>query len=489
MMIKALVGVTVALALAVFGAPAGPTQPRPPANVVLILVDDATVEDVQYMPAVQQLLVNAGTTFKYNYAPDPLCCPSRATILTGQYPHNHRVLDNVAPIGGASVFNDTNTIATYLNDDYRTGIFGKYLNDFDTRRYVPPGWDTWKVAVRSVYNYAHTGESINGTIRRFVTYMTDQYGRQARAFISSSIRRSSPFFAFVPFVAPHVGQPHETANDPASPYVEAKYRDTYTGPMLPNDPSFNEADMSDKPTDLQQLPLLSPDQVAVISEQLAQRREALQSVDEQVRAMVDQVTALGQADNTYFIFTSDNGFMQGQHRIAHGKKVPYEPSTRVPLIIRGPGIAAGTTYDGVTGLQDITPTILSMTHQWHDQPLAQIDGLNLLGLLRGRSTDRVQVIESAQSSSLTDNQIAAGAEPTRRQARRLASVSWRWRGIVTDDRWKYVKYKSGEVEMYDLKTDPYEQQNLYGVPRYKAQQKRLAALFRQYKNCDGAGCQ
>jgi N-acetylglucosamine-6-sulfatase len=488
-MLKALVGVSLALALSAFGAPTGSTKARPSSNVILILLDDATVEDMQYMPAVQKLLVNEGTTFTFNYVPDPLCCPSRATILTGQYPHNHRVLDNVAPLGGASVFNDTNTIATYLNDDYRTGIFGKYFNDFDTLRYVPPGWDTWKVAVRGVYNYAHTTESINGKLHRFNTYMTNLYGSQARSFVSSAIRSGHPFFAYVPFVAPHVGTPHETADDPPSPYVAAKYRDSYAGPTLPDDPSVNEEDVSDKRLELQQLPLLTPEQIAVIRQQLAQRREALQSVDDQVRAMVNRVTRLGQADNTYFIFTSDNGYMQGQHRIGFGKKVAYEPSTRVPLVIRGPGITAGATYNKVTGLQDLTPTILSMTHQWHDQPLAQIDGISLLSLLNGQKTDRVQVIESAHSASLTDNQIAAGAEPTRRQARKLASVSWRWRGVVTSDRWKYVRYRTGEVEMYDLKADPYELENVYGKPGYQVEQARLRALYHKFKKCDAAECQ
>jgi arylsulfatase A-like enzyme len=213
-------------------------------------------------------------------------------------------------------------------------------------------------------------------------------------------------------------------------------------------------------------------------------------VDDQVKAMVRRVTALGEADNTYFIFASDNGFMLGEHRIAFGKKVAYEPSTRVPLVIRGPGVAAGAVYNGVTGLQDITPTILSMTHQWHDQPLAQIDGMSLLKLLRRPSTNRVQLLESAQSSSLSDRQIAAGARPTARQANRLRSVSWVWRGIVTSDQWKYVAYnKTSEAEMYNLKADPYEERNVYAAPRYRTERVRLQALLAQYRNCDGVECQ
>jgi N-acetylglucosamine-6-sulfatase len=486
------------VAAAILGVPsAASTSPEPaparsaqPPNVVLLMVDDATVEDMEYMPNVQRLLVQRGTTFTRNYSPYPLCCPARATTLTGQYPHNHGVLDNVAPLGGASAFDDTDTIATYITDDYDTAIVGKYLNDFDTARYVPPGWDTWKVPVKgTTLDYMNQTLSVNGRLVDFAdTFVTANDGRLVRRFIDKA---TGPYFAFASFIAPHSGSPRESPDDPfGTPYVEPKYQDTYTGSVLPEDPTFNEADVSDKRPAVANQPLLTSDQITYISEQLAQRREALRSVDDEIARIVGKVRRLGQLDNTYFIFVSDNGFVQGEHRIASGKSAAYESASRVPLVISGPGIPIGT-YDNVTGLQDITPTILSMTGQWGDQPVAPIDGMSLLDLLAGQATARAQVLETVHGAKLTDAQVEAGATPSTQMRQRLVSgsVPWDMRGIVTSDGWKYTEYpQTSEVEMYDLSTDPYEEQNVAGLPTYKAQQGRLERLYQQYRSCEGAGC-
>ncbi len=483
----------VALSASLLGAaPADSVRQRvtaeQPPNVVLFMLDDATAEDVEHMPNVQQLLADQGTTFTNHYAPYPLCCPARATLLTGQYPHNHQVLDNVAPLGGAMVFDDSNTIATYLTDDYRTAFIGKYMNDFDDLTYVPPGWDTWKVPVDGTYDFMRQTMSLNGTLREFEGYTTTTYGQQARVFIDKS---AAPYFAVVSFVAPHRGTPHDDyPDDPDSPYVDVPYRGTYDGPSLPVDTSFNETDLSDKHASLSDRPLLTDDEIAYISERLAQRRESLRSVDDEVASIVEQVAAEGELDNTYFVLLSDNGQMQGQHRVVQGKSLPYEPSTRVPLIIRGPGFPAGRDFSDVTGLQDVTPTVLSMTRQWQDQPEAQIDGISLVNLLRGTAVNnRAEVIEAAEASGLTDVQIENGKEPGAAQAQQLSTVEWKWRGIVTGDRWKYVHFpRSGEFEMYNLNVDPFEEHNIYGDPAHARKQDRLAALYAAYRSCDGNEC-
>lgn len=467
-------------------------------NVVVFLVDDATVEDIGYMPKVQRLLVNKGTTFTRAYSPFPLCCPARATILTGLYPHNHRVLSNYDPLGGFEVFDDSQTIATWLDDDYATSLVGKYFNDYaDTpkgRRYVPPGWDAWKASIEpGTYNYLDQTLNINGVLTPFPgEYSTRLFGRQGRTFLNHR-GSNQPFFLYEAFVAPHHGVPRDPDDIYAgNPYVEDRYRDTYTGPTIPADPSYNEADVSDKQSGVEHLPPLTPDQMAQLSEKLAQRREALRSVDDEVAATIKKVTALGQLDNTYFIFTSDNGYLQGQHRIARGKNSAYEPAARVPLIIRGPGFVSGSTYDNVTGLQDIAPTILSMTKQWRDQNEPVMDGRSLLRLVDGRqTTHRAQLLEARSSlKPISENRVARVDEDDLAPQRVTSTVSWRLRGIVTDHWWKYVEYPLTDgVELYDLDTDPYEQQNLAGDPLHSDRQARLAHRLDTLKSCDGTECQ
>ncbi|HEY7042865.1 MAG TPA: sulfatase [Nocardioidaceae bacterium] len=456
-------------------------------NVVLMVVDDATVEDIKYMPNVQSLLVDHGTTFTRNYSPYPLCCPARATILTGQYSHNHRVLGNLPPLGGAPAFDPSHTIATYLDDDYRTAMIGKYLNGFNTLT-VPPGWDTFLTPIRAtIYNYLDQAMNSNGSLQRFDNlYSTTNYNDQALGFITSSQR---PFFLDLSWVAPHNGSPLDTPTDPGGPYVAEPYRDTYDGPPLPDDPSFNEADISDKRPSFQGHGSLSADRIAVIEDVLAQRREALRFVDDGVLSIVQAIADKGQLGKTFFIFVSDNGWLQGQHRIATGKSSAYEPSSHVPLIIRGPGIPAGVEFDGLSGLQDLTPTILDMTDEWAGKASTLIDGMSLLPLLEGtRTTDRPQVLEVATNAALTDQRADRLALRWHGKAR-VTSVDWYMRGIVTADGWKYTEYpRTSEVEMYDLNSDPYEEHNLAGELLHGKQQASLRALLRQYRSCKGLGC-
>lgn len=474
-------------------------QPRTAAgagdpNVILFLVDDATVEDVQYMPQVQRLLADQGVTFTRNYSPFSMCCPARATILTGLYPHNHRVLDNHDPYGGFEVFNDSQTIAKWLNDDYATALVGKYLNDYaDTagmRRYIPPGWDKWNASVEpKTYNYIDQRININGELVDFEgEYSTRLFGRLGRTFLSTQRGGPQPFFLYEAFVAPHNGTPRDPDDIYAgNPFVEPRYRDTYAGPPIPADPSYNEADVSDKQSGAQDNPPLTPDEIAAISERLAQRRESLSSVDDEIAATIRKIRRMGELDNTYFIFTSDNGFMQGQHRIPSRKSVAYEPAARVPLIIRGPGMPSGTTYGGLTGLQDLAPTILSMTNQWRDQDEPPLDGRSLLNLVGKPPPNRAIVLEvTTVANDVSDNKVAKLDEDS------LAAVpvlGWKLRGIVTQKGWKYVEYpQSGGVEMYDLNTDPYELQNLAGNPAFTGRQARLAERLGAMKFCDGVEC-
>jgi N-acetylglucosamine-6-sulfatase len=460
-------------------------------NVVVILVDDATVDDVATMPAVQRLLVDRGTTFAGTYGSDPLCSPARASILTGRYPHNHRVLDNVAPLGGFTTFDDSSTIATWLDDDYRTGLFGKYLNDnADQGSYVPPGWDDFALPAHGdTYRYVSPRLSVNGSPQSFPgKQSTSVYSSLAQSFIADSVGANQPFFAYLSIVAPHSGGPHDDYPDDArpSPWVSPEYRGTEVR-SLPDDPSVNESDVTDKPSYVQARPVLNARTLKGIAERDAQRREALRPVDDEVAAIVHQLSALGVLGDTDVVFASDNGFMAGQHRIKVGKSVAYEPAARVPLIIRGPDFPAGAVYSRVTGLQDIAPTVLGVAHERSDTP---VDGVSLRRLANGTMrTDRPQLLEIAVGADLSDNAVERGARPSADQARRLGDVRWYARGFVGSNGWKYVSYpQTGETELYHLRADPFELDNLAADPVYGDRIASMAARLRAWQSCSGRTC-
>jgi N-acetylglucosamine-6-sulfatase len=487
-----LAAVTGAITAGLFGGGEGAAsspvqQASAHPNVVVFMVDDADFEDIGYMPQVQARLVAQGVKFVRNYSPNALCCPARVSTLTGEYSHNTGVVDNVAPLGGVTAFDDSSDIATWLDADYQTALIGKYLNQYGQQpggnTYIPPGWDWWEVPPEP-YPYHYLGQhlNVNGTMHDFSgIYSTTLYGNLSRQFLGSV--NPDPFFLFTSFIAPHFGWPHEVG-DPSlvSPYVASKYQNTYAGPALPTDTSVNEADISDKRKSFQDTPLLSDATLAEISEVLAQRREALHSVDDQIAGIMDKVAAIGAAADTYYIFVSDNGWFQGQHRIRAGKKQPYEADARVPLIIAGPGLPHGVVVRQVSGMQDIAPTILAMTNEWGSQGSFSIDGKSLLPLANGGTSSRAQLLETAVTAQVREgNEL--GAYGSR------ATITWKTRSIVTSKGWKLIRYLSThEVELYHLTTDPFEKQNLGRDPHYDAIQASLAARLTTLKLCSGAGC-
>lgn len=454
-------------------APAPGTDP----NVWLVALDDATADDVAAMPAVQSLLADQGANFTNAYVPFPECCPSRATLLTGRYPHNHGVLDSRLPDGGFATFDDRATLGTWLDADYRTGLIGKYLNGYGSNgssTYVPPGWDYWAAPFggTDVFDYLDRTLNVNGTLTPFRNYYaTALYGDLTREFLADAATGDEPFALLTNFIANHGGKPNE-AGDPSltSPYVHPDYQDTVL-PSLPDDDSINEADVSDKPGYVSRREPLTRDRLAEIAEVHAQRQEALRSADEEIAATVEAMDAAGVLDSTYIVLMSDNGYMEGQHRISHGKSVPYQPAVRMPLIIRGPGIAPGTTVDALVGEPDIAPTILSLLGQTKAQTGPDLDGRNLLPLIQGteQPTDRPILLEIGNVETDPGNKTL--------------------RGVVTPGGWKFVDYvTSGEDEMYDLRLDPYEQDNLYGSARFAQRGLQLRQLLDDYVDCAGRDC-
>jgi N-acetylglucosamine-6-sulfatase len=354
-------------------------------NIILILTDDQDVQlaSGDYMPRVKKLLVEQGVSFTNFFVPLSLCCPSRTTILRGQYPHNTGVLTNNLPNGGfekayASGI-ESATVATILHDaGYRTALLGKYLNGYPetaSPTYIPPGWDEWySPSAGNPYTEYNYTLNENGRLRAYgetpADYLTDVMRDRAADFIQrAAASPKQPLFVYFATYAPH------------EPFTPApRHSSLFPNVTAPRPPSFNEEDVSAKPEFIRRRPPLTPAQIAGIDEDYRNRVRSLQSVDEAVAAMLDALAATGRLSNTYVFFTSDNGFHMGEHRLMPGKYTPYETDIHVPLIVRGPGVPAGVVRSQLAVSLDLAETFADLAGV---PPLPFSDGRSLKSLLAG----------------------------------------------------------------------------------------------------------
>jgi N-acetylglucosamine-6-sulfatase len=447
------------------GAPtAAQTTPVKP-NFVFVLTDDMRQDDLKYMPKTRSLLGAQGMQFQNAFVSNSLCCPSRATIMRGQYTHNTGVWGNAdGPDGGWQGYkdhgNEQANMATQLhNAGYRTGLFGKYFNSYDGSA-VPPGWDDWFATVPpgGAFNFSVND---NGTVKVIArsesNYITDVLGRETRAFIDASVAARRPFLAYVAPKAPH---------EPAVP--APRHADAFNGERAPRLPSFNEADIADKPPWMRSLPSLSATEIAQIDAHHENRVESLQAVDDLVEATVNKLKGVGALGNTYVVFTSDNGWHHGEHRIKAGKRQPYEESIRMPLLIRGPGVQAGTTTNKLAVNTDYFPTFTDLAGITTP---SYVDGRSLRPVLTGSAT-------SWRTAFLLEIRAVEGSGNSEGLADSLY-------GIRTAGGKKYLEYESGFRELYDLKADPYELNNSYNASSAPAD---LARRLQALKGCAGATC-
>jgi arylsulfatase A-like enzyme len=455
---------------------------------VLILMDDMRADDVDWMPTVVEEIAESGTSFTSFYSPTPLCCPSRVSLLRGQYPHNTGVLTNAEPDGGFAGFGDADasTLATWLTPTYRTGFVGKYLNGYEGPRqtYVPPGWDDWK-GTTNTYHYLKIHTNDNGQILDQSGVNSPRvFGRHARRFVLDSAGGRQPFFLFLSFVTPHRGRPHTDGDGGEStPYVPPRDRGTYDGPARPRTPAYNEADVSDKTGPISLRPRLSAKNKDIIVLKNAQRRESLASADRAVRQVMTALETTGERDDTVLIFTSDNGLMLGEQRVPGAKDMPYDPSARLPLFISGPGIPAGNSWPGATGMQDLAPTILDIADA---RPGHALDGRSILPTRSRPQARQKRAILLERGKLPVDAED--GGKIRYAAPRTVAETEWLYRGVVTR-RWKLISWdQMGAFELYDLAADPAETENVYGKPRYE---DRSAAMVRRLEDlwmCRARGC-
>jgi N-acetylglucosamine-6-sulfatase len=440
-------------------APAEPPQP----NIVFVLTDDQelTLGSLDFMPRTQALIAAQGTTFASHFVPLSLCCPSRSTILTGQYPHNHRVYTNFPPDGGYERFDElgheATTVATALHAaGYRTALFGKYLNDYpgaEDPSHVPAGWDEWASPVAgSPYASYHYTLNENGKKVKYggtaADYMTDVLSGKATDFVRRTAATGQPFFLYLATYAPH---------RPSTP--ARRHANLFPGLQAPRTPSFNESNVTDKPARIRAMPRLKAGQIAAIDALYRKQRQALQGVDEAVAALVQALQDTGQLANTYVVFTSDNGFHMGQHRLEPGKYTPYETDVHVPLLIRGPGVPVGATVTSLTASVDLAPTFAELAGTV--LPLAP-DGRSLVQLLRGQTPAGWRQGILLEQFAFPPAPPSAGdsvIEPADPQDEKAVTTYPAHVGLRTAD-YKFVEYDTGESEVYDLHADPDETTNL-----------------------------
>lgn len=454
--------------------PADAAAPAARPNVVVLMTDDQTLHSMRAMPRTKALIGDQGARFANSFVSNPRCCPSRATFLTGQYSHNNGVFTNGPPIGGwQRLRGTTNWLPSWLQAaGYRTVHVGKFLNHYglDDPTEVPPGWDEWYGTIDpTTYRYYGYTVNENGQLRSYGRdrdprfYSTDFASRRAAGIVDRLAPSSQPFFLSVAFLAPHTGSPHEPGDPPGlgTPAIADRHRGAFASLPLPRGGAFDEADVSDKPPFLRR-PRLRARKVGAIESLYRQRLESLLAVDEGIEQIVAALQTSGELDNTLIAFTSDNGYMAGEHRLPHGKAKAYDPSIRVPLMIRGPGIPAASQPQQPVVNADLAPTILDAAHA---TPGRVVDGRSLLPLTRDPALgrDRPLLVEIAKGAGMLTTAIRTS-------------------------RWLYAEHVDGTHELYDMAVDPNQLHSLHTDPALASVRKRLARRLATLRTCRGVVC-
>ena len=441
-------------------------------NILLVLTDDQDVGSVSKMTHLQSEIVDRGTTFSRSFVTTALCCPSRTSILRGQYAHNHKVWTNHYPDGGFKRFkelgHESSTVATWLDKvGYHTGYIGKYLNEYGSydkpTTHIPPGWDRWigyeggahDQSVNGAFKVNDQGNTVR--IDANIEQDTDYFARKAEDYIRNR-KVGKPWFLVVATNAPH---------EPA--LTSERNNGTFAGSTMPTTPAFNEADISDKASIWQDNPQL-PDEcpsdyrgesdlqcTAEVEEVWRDRMESLMDVDDMVDRLITVLRDKNFMQNTYIVFTSDNGFALYSNRI-FSKGAPYELPQRVPLIIRGPGVPRGYVDDRLAANIDLAPTF------------ARWAGARTPGFVDGRSF------------------VPILGNPDARWRTRLLFEhrlsNHYYRALRTSANQVYIDYPlTGETEFYDLTRDPYQLDGKAEEPR-----PQLRTQLRELADCAGARC-
>jgi N-acetylglucosamine-6-sulfatase len=526
------------------------TEPRP--SFVVIQTDDQTLDSLyatfgepklQAMPNTLNLIAKRGMTFNRYYVSYPLCCPSRVSLLTGRYAHNNGVKGNIQPNGGYFGFSFraayTHNLATWLQGaGYRTIHVGKFLNGYGDEPYdngtaVPPGWTAWHTLLKADTDHYYYGYSLNnngvieGPYGDSGSWETREYGVRddlgcpfaplngLPCFYESDmltnvaaqeLRGTSPeqpFYLQLDYTAPHGDFRH-----PAGPEPAPRHYDWFKGAPLPHNrgQGFGEGNVGDKPSFIKEAPYLSLSDIHTYRVYWDKQLEALRSIDDGVKLLIDTLGSLHRLRNTYVIFTSDNGFFFGEHRLIGGKFLAYEPATHLPFLIRGPHIRAGTESGELVGNIDVAPTVLelagvkpdksidgrSMAPFFHDPELRTLRPFLFESFVETSDVQEAGAIaEPGDQSTVPARKRDSATKSLQRGGGATASIlapPKDYEGIRLGP-YKYIAWPDGEKELYDIETDPYELNNLVRIPDYFPVRNFLhKELTERLEDCVGRGC-
>jgi N-acetylglucosamine-6-sulfatase len=426
-----------------------PARKRP--NIVFVLTDDLSMDLLPYMPAVQAL-EGRGITFSNFFVTDSDCCPSRTSIFTGDFPHDDKVYSNVGLEGGIKGFyrhgdeNHTFNLALQKSG-YVTAMMGKYLNGYLQPKLspiastaIPPGWNEWDVAG---WGYGEFNYTLNedGRLVHYghqpKDYLTDVLGARAGRFIDQSAASKRPFFLEVASFTPH------------RPYVPApRDANLFKDLTAPEPPNFDTLP-TDPPAYLRNRTPLTLGELQKINHVFRRRVEDVQSIDDLITRLENALVATGQLNNTYIVFSSDNGLHTGEYRLMPGKLTPYDTDIHVPLVVTGPGIRAGSVTGAMTENVDLAKTFTQLAGT-----TLPGDGHTLVPLLEGRKPvdwrNAILVEHHGPKASQydPDAQEPVNGDPMSYEA-------------IRTHQFMYVEYSGGARDLYDLQTDPYELTDLY----------------------------